>query len=237
MWSQMEEVSGFPEPFLTRRVTSYRRWSQTYAGLIIREDIRSLTDVKSVGDMESLYTLLPSRVGNPLSFTSLAETLHASYNAVRSWLDIFERFFLVFSISPWTEKVARAVQKERKYYLWDVPRIADPAARFENMVAVELWRAVTCWNDRGLGRFSIHFVRNKEREEVDFLVANEHDPFFLVEAKLSDTGPARTLLKFQRMLRIPAIQLVREGETFRLQANDDLPLLIAPAPQWLSGLP
>lgn len=237
IWSQMEAVSGFPEPFLTHRATSYRRWSQSYASQIIREDIQGLTDVKSVGDMESLYALLPSRVGSPLSFTSLAETLHASYNAVRSWLDIFERFFLVFSISPWTEKVARAIQKERKYYLWDVPRIADPAARFENMVAVELWRAVTCWNDRGLGRFSLHFVRNKEREEVDFLVANEHNPLFLVETKLSDTGPTRTLMKFQRMLRIPAIQLVREGDTFRLHSNDDLPFLIAPAPQWLSGLP
>jgi predicted AAA+ superfamily ATPase len=237
MWSQMETVSGFPEPFLANRPVSYRRWSQTYAGQIIREDIRDLTDVKSVANMETLYSLLPTRVGSPLSVTSLAETLHSSYNAVRSWLDIFERFFLVFSISPWTEKVVRAIQKERKYYLWDVPRITDPGARFENMTAIELWRAVTCWNDRGLGTFSLHFVRNKEKEEVDFLVAKEHRPLFLVEAKLSETRPSKTLLKFQRMLGIPAIQLTREGDTFRLLSSGSLPLLISPAPQWLSCLP
>lgn len=51
-----------------------------------------------------------------------------------------ERFFLVFSLTPWTRKVARAIQKERKVYLWDIPRITDPAARFENMVALELFR-------------------------------------------------------------------------------------------------
>ncbi|MCX5814114.1 MAG: ATP-binding protein [Proteobacteria bacterium] len=237
IWSQMEEVSGFPEPFLINRPASYRRWSQTYAGQIIREDIRDLTDVKSVANMETLYALLPSRTGSSLSVTSLAETLHCSYNAVRSWLDIFERFFLVFSIPAWTDKVARAIQKERKYYLWDVPRIKDPGVRFENMVAIELWRAVTCWNNRGLGSFSLHFVRNKEKEEVDFLVANEHHPLFLIEAKLSESRPSKTLLKFQRMLGIPAIQLIREDDTFRLLSNDGLPILIAPAPQWLSLLP
>jgi hypothetical protein len=237
IWSRMEEMSGFPEPFLANRAASYRRWSQTYAARIIREDIRDLTDIKSVTHMETLYALLPSRIGSPLSVTSLAEILHSSYNAVRGWLDIFERFFLVFSISPWTEKVARAIQKERKYYLWDIPRITDPAARFENMVAIELWRAVTCWNDRGLGNFSLHFVRNKEKEEVDFLIANEHKPLVLIEVKLSDIKPAQALMKFQRMLGIPAIQLTRTGDTFRLFSNDSLSLLVAPAPQWLSHLP
>ena len=56
---------------------------------------------------------------------------------------VFERFLLVFSVLSWTERVARAIQKERKIYLWDAPPIEDPAARFETMVAKELWRAVT----------------------------------------------------------------------------------------------
>ena len=237
IWSQIEVVSGFPEPFLANRATSYRRWSQVYARQLIREDIRDLTDIRSIGHMETLYTLLPSRVGNPLSLTSLAETLHVSYNTIRSWLDIFERFFLTFSIYPWTEKVARAIQKEKKCYLWDVPSVADQAARFENMVAIELWRAVTCWNDSGFGRFSLHFLRNKEKEEVDFLVADENRPLFLIEAKSSDTRPSQALMKFQRMLRIPAIQLTREGDTFRTLSNSGLPILVAPAYQWLSRLP
>ena len=237
MWSQIETMSGFPEPFLTNRAASYRRWSRTYASQIIREDIRDLTDVTSVAHMETLYALLPSRTGSPLSITSLAETLHSSYNAVRSWLDIFERFFLVFSISAWTEKVARAIQKEKKYYLWDIPRITDSGSRFENMVAGELWRAVSCWNDMGLGDFSLHFVRNKEKEEVDFLLANEHRPLLLVETKVAETAPSKALLKFQRMLGVPAIQLTRQGDAFRLVSNDKLPVLIAPAPLWLALLP
>ena len=71
--------------------------------------------------------------------------------------DYFSVYFKIvltifhFSIGPWTRRIARAIQKERKVYLWDAPRIKETSARFENMVALELYRAVTAWNDMGHG--------------------------------------------------------------------------------------
>jgi hypothetical protein len=176
-------------------------------------------------------------VGAPLSVPSLATDLKASYNSVRSWLSVFERFFLIFSISPWTERIARAIQKECKVYLWDAPRIEEPAARFENMVAMELRRAVTNWDDLGYGQFSLHFIKNKEQQEVDFLIANGRKPVVLIEAKTSDTQPSSTLRKFQNALSVPAVQLIGEDEEYQVFSNDDQSILVAPGYQWLSQLP
>jgi len=237
IWSRLAELSGFPEPYLAGRMPTYRRWSNIYSQQLIREDIRDLTGVKSVVDMETLYLLLPSKVGNPISVPSLSHDLKVSYNSVRSWLSVFERFFLCFSIGPWTLRIARAIQKERKVYLWDVPRIKETAARFENMVALELYRAVTAWNDMGHGTFSLHFIKNKEQQEVDFLIANDNEPFVLIEAKLSNTEPSQALKKFQGVLKKPAIQLVEESEGYRMIPNGDQYILVAPAYQWLSSLP
>ena len=237
IWLLLSNLSGFPEPFLSGRMTTYRRWSGSYSQQLIREDIRDMTDIKSIGDVESLYLLLPSKIGSPLSVQSLANDLHVSYNTVRNWLSIFERFFLVFSIYPWTKRITRAIQKERKVYLWDPPRIKEAPSRFENMVAIELWRAVTLWNDLGYGRFSLHFIKNKEQREVDFLIANDYEPFLLIEAKMSDTEPSSALKTFQRFLNIPAIQLISEGETYRMLSHVGQSILIAPAYQWLSRLP
>lgn len=237
IWLRLFRFSGFPEPYLAGRMTTYNRWSNTYSQQLIREDIRDLTGIKSVGNMETLYLLLPSRVGSPISIPSFAHNLRVSYNSVQSWLSAFERFFLIFNISPWTRRIARTIQKERKVYLWDIPRIKDPSARFENMVAIELWRAVTAWNDIGYGLFSLHFIKNKEQQEVDFLIANRHEPFLLIEAKLSETGPSSTLKKFQSALSIPAVQLTNEGEGYRIVSNGDQSILVAPAYQWLSRLP
>ena len=237
IWSTLAELSGFPEPYLSARKTSYRRWSNTYSQRLIREDIRDLTGVKSIGDMETLYYLLPSKVGSPISIPSLAQDLKVAYNTVRNWLAMFQRFFMIFSISPWTRKIARAIQKEQKVYLWDVPRIQDPAARFENMVALELYRAVTIWNDMGYGSFSLHFIKNKEQQEVDFLIADDHRPILLVEAKLADVQPSPALIKFQNALNVPAIQLVNQAGGFRKLSNGSQKILIAPACQWLATLP
>ena len=237
LWSRLSEQSGFPEPYLSGRKTTYRRWTKTYSQQLIREDIRDLTGVKSVGDMETLYLLLPSRVGSPISIPSLSRDLGVSYNTIRNWISVFEQFFLLFSISPWTKKISRAIQKERKVFLWDSPRIEEPAARFENMVALELWRAVFVWNDMGYGQFSLHFVKNKEKQEVDFLIANGNRPLLLIEAKLSALEPSAALRKFQTALKVPALQLVGQGQGYRIFTNRDQSILVAPAYQWLSRLP
>ena len=237
IWSTLAEFSGFPQPYLSGRKTTYRRWSKTYSRQLIREDIRDLTGVKSIGDMETLYYLLPSKVGSPISIPALSRNLKVSYNTVRSWLAMFERFLMVFSISPWTRKIARAILKEQKVYLWDVHRIQDAAARFENMVALELYRAVTIWNDMGLGSFSLHFIKNKEQQEVDFLIADNDRPVLLAEAKLSDAQPSPALIKFQKAVDVPAVQLVNQAGGFRKLRNGNQIILVAPACQWLAMLP
>ncbi|MFZ3103881.1 MAG: DUF4143 domain-containing protein [Smithella sp.] len=199
--------------------------------------MRDLTDIKAVQEIETLYTLLPSKIGSPLSVTSLAENMKVSYNTIRSWLDILERFYLTFSIPTWTTKIARAIQKERKYYLFDYARVKDDGAKFENMVACELLRAVTSWNDLGLGDFSLHFIKDKEKREVDFLIVKDGIPLLLIEAKLSDTQPAKPLTAFQNKLRIPAVQLILDGKGFRVIPNGENKILIATAWQWLAELP
>ncbi len=236
-WDALGSYSGFPEPFLAARAATYTRWSNTYARQLIREDIRDLSEVRSITAMETLFHLLPSRVGNPLSLAGMARDLHVSPVSVQNWLALFDRFFLTFSIAPWTAKVARAIVKEKKVYLFDLPRIKDEGACLENMVALELWRAVSNWNDLGFGEFGLHFIRNKEKQEVDFLLSRDREPFLLLESKLSDKEPSAALRRFQQALGVPAVQLVGTGDSYRLFSNGEHKIMAAPAWLWLAGLP
>jgi predicted AAA+ superfamily ATPase len=237
VWEQLEAVGHFPEPYLRGSTTSWRRWSAAYSRQLIREDIRDLAAIRNVSDMENLYLLMPSRIGSPLSVSSFAGDLSVAYNTIQSWLDLFERFYLAFSVGTWKKRLARAIRKERKYYIFDVPRIQDQGARFENMVALELWRCVHAWNERGDGDFSLHFVKNKEGQEVDFLLANGRKPLLLVEAKLSDPVPGKSLLALQQQLSVPAVLLVRSLEGFRRIPNGADQILVATAYQWCACLP
>lgn len=237
LWESLRRWSGFPEPCLRGQDEFYTLWARNYKRQILREDIRSLVVVQKADQMELLLSVLPSRVGSPVAMDNLARDIGVSFDSVKNWLDVFEDFFLVFRLSPWTKKIARAILKEKKVYFLDYAGIPSAGARFENMVALELWRAVNCWNAHGKGNFALHYVRTREKEEVDFLVADGGRPLFLVETKLGEEHAAGPLKKLQRALAVPAIQLVDKPGVYKRIANDAWQILIVSAEQWLAGLP
>lgn len=237
IWQTLFEFSGFPEPFLKAKKSFYLKWSSAYSSQIVREDIRSLSDIKHIDLMEALFSLLPLRVGNPLSLNNLSIDLQVSYGSIKDWLRLYEICYLIFRIKPWTKKISRAILREQKLYLLNYPEIKDHAFRFENMVAVELLRAIYNWNESGLGKFSINYIRNKDKEEVDFVIVKDNLPFLLVETKLSEENVSKSLLNFQRRLNIPAVQLVNKENIFRYIKNENNKVLVVTAHRWLSSLP
>lgn len=237
IWNRLKQFSGFPDPYLNESRQYYNIWSNTYKKQLLREDIRDMTSLRNIEIVELLFSLLPSRIGSPLSIANIARDLKVSFDSVKSWLDIFERFFLIFRITPWHRKISRAITKETKLYLFDYAAIPSEAAKIENMVGLELFRAVKNWNNLGLGDYSLHYVRNREKEEVDFLIVNSGEPFLLIEVKQSETSPGKNLLKFQNMLGIPAVQLVDCEGVCSLVSNGGQKLMIVSADHWLSLLP
>ena len=76
-----------------------------------------------------------------------------------------------------------------------------------------------------------------EQQEVDFLLARDNEPFLLIEAKATELQPSATLRKFQQALGVPAVQLVNEGEAYRVFSNGEEKIVVAPVWLWLAGLP
>lgn len=235
-WDTMAQVSGFPEPFIKGTKLKYRRWAQSYHRQVIRDDIRDEFAVRQVDAMEALYVLLGGCVGSPFSASNHARTLKLSHKTVSSWVTVFERFLLVFKLRPYSKQISRSLVKEPKIYYYDFCRVQDEALRFENMVAVELNRAVTLWSDFGFGDYELWYLRNKEKEEIDFLVTENSNPLIMVEAKLSDTTTSPNLIKFQNALQIPAVQLVNQSNVARKTKNGANYILVVSAADWLAGL-
>ncbi|OIP22373.1 hypothetical protein AUK22_10630 [bacterium CG2_30_54_10] len=237
LFQSLWEFGGFPEPFSKGRKAFWRTWSNAYGQQIVRDDIRTVADIRNLDHLETLFALLPSRVGSMLSMNNLAGDLQVAFDSVKNWLLLFDAFYLTFRLSPWTAKITRSLVKERKLYLFNFPVIEDEGARFENLVAVELLRAVEVWNDLGLGFFSLHFLRDKEKRGVDFLLAENHIPFLVVETKAGGDTPADSLMAYQKLLNVPAVQLTRLEGVKRYFKNGTHPVLVITAHRWLASLP
>ena len=231
--NQLFRWGGFPEPFHAGREETHRRWSLQRRELLVREDIRDLSTIQHLTLVEHLLLLLPSRVGSPLSINSLREDLQVAHNTVTAWLETFSRLYIVFMLRPYTAKLQRSIRKERKLYLWDWSQVKDDGARFENLVASHLWKAVQMWRDLGFGDFDLTFLRDRDRREVDFCITKDQHPWLLVEAKFSETQIADPLLYYSNRLQIPAVQIVhREGIDKQVGS-----IRLISADRWLPRLP
>jgi len=188
----------------------WNRWRTRRRELLIQQDLRDLSGIRNLALVESLYILLPTKIGTPLSVNKLHQAIDVAHDTVSEWLKYLEQLYILFRISPYAKKIHRALKKEQKAYLWDWSQVSDPVARFENMVASHLLKAIHAWNDLGYGPFDLKYIRNKEKEEVDFLILNDSKPWLLVEAKLSDSTPSSALVKFSSDLGVPAVQILRE---------------------------
>lgn len=205
---------GFPEPYIKRNTRFYNRWKRTRLKLLFREDLRDLSRIYEVGQVELLSELLKLQASQLVNYAKLANKIRASQESIRRWISVLESLYYCFTIRPWTKNVTRSLVKNPKIYLTDWSLIDDSGARNENFVACHLLKAVSCWKDQGIGDYSLHFLRTKDKREVDFLVTRGNKPWFLVEVKSSKNSPlSRHLEYFQtRIGSKHAFQIVMDSD-------------------------
>ena len=229
---------GYPEPFLKRDIRFSRRWRSLRLRQLVREDIRDLTQVQQLDQLEVLVQHLARGSARQLVYDRLARDVRVSVETARRWVAALCDFHLGFLVRPWFRNVSRSLRKEPKWYLRDWADIEDVGDKSETFVACHLLKAVDGWNDLGLGRFELGYLRDKEKREVDFVVVRDGEPWFLAEVKHRDEAMGPSLGYFQEQLAASfAFQVVVDAEP--VDANCFAapgPPLVVPARTFLSQL-
>lgn len=194
---------GFPEPYLKANKIHLQRWHNERKQLLFREDIRDLTQIRDLSNMEIMSDLLPSKVGSTLSLNSLREDLEVTHKSVTLWLSIFEALYYSYRVYPYKNTKIKSLKKEAKLYLWDWSELETEGARLENMVGSHLLKMCHFLYDVYGHPVELFYLRDIEKREVDFLVTYKQNPWFAVEVKLSDDKPSKELLYFKEKLKIP----------------------------------
>ncbi len=204
---------GYPEPYLKRDARFSRRWQNLRREQLVREDIRDLTQIQQIDQIEVLVKILLDRSAHQLVYSNLAAEIRVSSDTVRRWVTSLRDLHLGFLINPWFKNVSRSLRKEPKWYLRDWAGIEDPGDRAETFVACHLLKAVDGWNDMGLGKFQLGYLRDKEKNEVDFLVIRDGKPWFLAEVKKNEEALSKSLDYYQKKIKAPfAFQIVIDSQ-------------------------
>lgn len=194
IYQNLFDFGGFPEPFLKGEKMFYNRWQRLRQRQFFGEDLRTIANIHEISLMETLAYLLRNQSGQLVNYSNLASKVRVSDQTIRRWLSVLETNYYCFTISPWTNNVNRSLLKEPKVYLWDWSLIKDDGtankgSKVENFMACHLYKAIHYWNDIGLGQYDLHFLRDKDQKEVDFLVSKDGRPWLILEVKTSINEP------------------------------------------------
>ena len=229
---------GYPEPFLKRDARFSRRWQSLRFGQLAREEVRDLTQVLQLDQLELMVRLLADRSAQQLVYGNLARQVRVAVDTVRRWIAALCDLHLGFIVRPWFRNVSRSLRKEPKWYLQDWASIEDAGQRAETFVACHLLKAVEGWTDMGLGAFELGYLRDKEKREVDFLVVRDGEPWFLAETKHRDESMSPSLKHYQEQTGAPfAFQVTADADYVDEDcfARPGAPLIV-PARTFLSQL-
>ena len=236
-WNALWTHGGYPEPFLKRDRRFWLRWSDSRFQQLVREEIRELGGVQNLGQLEAAAHWLAAHSGATLVYSSLANDVRVSVDTARRWVDTLGLLHFGFLVRPWFKNVAKSLRKEPKWYLRDWSAIADPGARAETFVACHLLKTVDAWNDLGLGRFELRYLRDKQQREVDFAIIKDGKPWLLAEVKHADRLLSPALGYFQRQLGAAhALQVVLDAGYVQADCFQSAKPLVVPARTFLSQL-
>ena len=237
-WRALVEFGGFPEMFYMRSAAFAVRWRRLRREQLVRIDIANETNIRDLDQLDAVAEILAQRSGRQVVYSSLASEVQTNEVTMRQWLVTLNSFFYGFTVRPWFRNVANSIRKTPKWYMRDWSGIKDAGARNETIVACHLLKAVETWTDLGFGDYGLFYLRDKNKNEVDFLVSRDGEPWLLVEVKTSDTSASLALKGMQRQL----------GAEFALQVVADLPYeavdcfapgrrMVVPMRTFLSQLP
>lgn len=231
---KLYEFGPFPEPLFAANTRTLNLWRRNRVEKIIREDLRDLSRLPELSQVEMLASLLPERVAQPLSMQGLSEDIGVAYTTIKRWLNYLHELYYAFSIKPYATSLPRTLKKESKLYLWDWTAIEDPGARYENLIAAHLLKYCDYFTDTGEGLFELRYLRNKEKHEIDFLITKNHKPFLPIDAKLSDEQPSSAWPKFMKYLKCSVgLQVVKQPHVFRIHEYEGYKILVISAPTFL----
>jgi len=237
-FSKLFDFGGYPEPFLSANIRFYNRWRRLRTEQLFREDLRDLTRIQEIAQVEILAELMRQQAGQLMNYSTLANSINVSVDTIRRWITALESLYYCFRVRPWFKNIPKSLRKQPKVYLYDWSLIEDLGPKRENFIASHLLKAVHWWTDIGLGNYELHFLRDKDKNEVDFLVSKDNQPWFLVEVKSSaHKSISRSLIRFKEKTGAPhAFQVVFDLPYCNVDCFASPQSVIVPAVTFLSQL-
>jgi len=142
------------------------------------KDVLQYQNIKSPEILEKLLQALALQVGNEVSYNEIAQLVGVDKNTVSNYIQLLEKAFIIFRLSPFSRNLRNELKKLRKIYFYDtgirnalinnlnpLDLRQDAGALWENFMMSE---RVKRNNNLSIST-NIYFWRTTSGKEIDYI--------------------------------------------------------------------
>jgi uncharacterized protein len=191
-------IGGYPEMLGRAQPNRRSAWARSYIRAIVQRDVREIVKIEKLDQVPRLLRVLAHHSGQLTNFTQIGGQLGLDDKTTRSYVGILEQLFLVRRVEPWFRNRLSRLLKTPKVHFLDsgllavllganAERIAANRSLFgpllETFVFSEILKQETWLEENCV----LSYYRDKDKDEVDFVVENELGEIVGIEVKASAT--------------------------------------------------
>lgn len=190
---------GFPSAIENDSDKERAVWFAAYTQTYLERDLRQLSEVSNLADFQRLMRIAAQRTGRIINQADLARDAALSHPTAHRYLNLLETGCLLSRLTPYTSNLTTAMVKSPKLFWTDcglaawLAGISDKASLKKrddlgSWLEQAVFQTLQVWKAADPDQRRIHFWRDKNKNEVDFILEQEGE---LVALELKTTESIR----------------------------------------------
>ena len=201
---------GYPKIVLENSVEKKEKYLQQIIDTYIKKDIRDLADIKNIGKFNDLLKVLASQSGNLLNVSALAKTCHLSQSTIENYLFILENTYIIKLVRPWSSSAKVEIVKTPKIFFYDTGILELLWLKNLSKVFVGNIFETSVFSEltKKYGAESLNFWRNKNQNEIDFVLLQKNKLLPIEVKKNFDSFKSDSMVFFHKKYKTDDYRIV-----------------------------
>lgn len=189
---------GYPEPLTYESAFDRELWHENYVDAIVQRDVRDIAEISRLNALTPLLRVLAESSGQLVNFSRIGSFLNMNHVTTREYVTHLANLFLISILPPWHGNALKRLVKTPKLHFIDtgvlatlrninVDRIRADRKPFgailKSFVHSELLKMAYAAG----GRLGFYHFRDKDKNEVDFVIEDRRGRIVGIEVKASST--------------------------------------------------
>ena len=111
---------SYPEVFSIRSLSEKKEYLHTLVENYLYKDMLTMEGIKAGRKIKKLLQLLAFQIGSEVSLTELSTQMEVSKNTVERYLDLLEKFFVIFRLNSFRRNLRKELSQKPKIYFCDL---------------------------------------------------------------------------------------------------------------------